>query len=472
MSKCKREFLPLYSFYDRTGIAAHLEKRAAEGWLIEKMSGYCWTYRHIEPQALRFAVTYFPKATQFAPRPAEGLETFREFCAEAGWVLACDNAQIQVFYNEAPNPTPIETDPEADFQNIHSTMQKTFLKSYWLLLALSLFELIFFLWRLFDDPIDQFSSPLQLNAALGYLPLFLLTATELTRYHRWRKRCHAALEIGNPLPELRSARWLSVLVWALVSIQLIGMLLASTKVSPAVAVTMGFMLVYLCLMFVLTDSIRKTLQKMRASAWVNKTVTIGVIIALTFGMMGGMMALIFKTSGTWFTDSENVTSYESNGHTFKQYHDPLPLTVQDLVPGDYDSDYWSTQLLQNQSTFLLEYIEANQRPRLDAPEELPRLSYEIVIVKAPFLYNLCKQDFIDWLERDNDKLPPEYWDEYILIDAPAWGASEVYQEYSFGEARNHFLVCWPDRIVEISFPWEWEITQEIIAVAAAVLKNA
>ena len=103
---------------------------------------------------------------------------------------------------------------------------------------------------------------------------------------------------------------------------------------------------------------------------------------------------------------------------------------------------------------------------------MPLLSYEIVIVKAPFLYNLCKQDFIDWLERDNDKLPPEYWDEYILIDAPAWGASEVYQEYSFGEARNHFLVCWPDRIVEISFPWEWEITQEIIAVAAAVLKNA
>ena len=472
MSKCKREFLPLYSFYDRTGIAAHLEKRAAEGWLIEKMSGYCWTYRHIEPQALRFAVTYFPKATQFAPYPADGLETFREFCAEAGWILAADNAQVQIFYNENLNPTPIETDPESDFRNIHSTMQKSFLKSYWALLLLSLFESCFLVWQLFDNPIDQFSSPLQLNATLGFLPLFLLTAIELVRYYRWCKRTKAALETGDPLPELRSARWLSVLILLLAGVQVIGMLTASTSVSPAVAVTMAFMLVYMILMAALTNSISQTLRKLRVKSWVNKTVSFGVVIALSIGAMGGMMALIFKTSGTWFTDSENVTSYESNGHTFKQYHDPLPLTVQDLVPGDYDSDYWSTQLLQNQSTFLLEYIEANQRPRLDAPEELPRLSYEIVIVKAPFLYNLCKQDFIDWLERDNDKLPPEYWDEYILIDAPAWGASEVYQEYSFGEARNHFLVCWPDRIVEISFPWEWEITQEIIAVAAAVLKNA
>jgi len=87
-------------------------------------------------------------------------------------------------------------------------------------------------------------------------------------------------------------------------------------------------------------------------------------------------------------------------------------------------------------------------------------------------YFIHKYGLIDWLERDNDKLPPEYWDEYILIDAPAWGASEVYQEYSSGEARNQFLVCWPDRIVEISFDWDWDVTPEIISIAAAALKSA
>ena len=202
MKNTKRELLLLYSYYDRKGISAHLEQMAAKGWMLEQMGPYVWTYRRIEPKKLVFSVTYFPKASQFDPYPAEGLETFREFCAEAGWVLACDNAQVQIFYNENPNPTPIETDPEADFKNIHSTMQKSFLKSYWMLLGLSLFEICFLVWQLFNDPIDQFSSPLQLNATLGFLPLFVLTAIELARYYRWRKKCHAALELGDPLPEL------------------------------------------------------------------------------------------------------------------------------------------------------------------------------------------------------------------------------------------------------------------------------
>ena len=245
------------------------------------------------------------------------------------------------------------------------------------------------------------------------------------------------------------------------------MLAASTSVSPSIAITMVFMLVYMVFMIAWTNSIRKTLQKMRVRPWVNKAVTYGVIIAMTFGMMGGMMALIFKTSGTWFTASENVTTYESNGHTFKQYHDELPLTVQDLVPSDYEN--WSTQM-DVQSSFLLEHMEARQRPRVGDDEDA-FLTYEIVIVKAPFLHGLCKQEFIDWLERDNDKLPPEYWDEYIPVDSIGWGASEVYQERSSGELRNQFLVCWPDRIVEISFPWDWEITLEIATIAANALKN-
>ena len=56
MSDIKREFLPLYSFYDRAGITSHLEQMAAKGWLLEKLGGYCWSYRRIEPKSLRFSV--------------------------------------------------------------------------------------------------------------------------------------------------------------------------------------------------------------------------------------------------------------------------------------------------------------------------------------------------------------------------------------------------------------------------------
>lgn len=468
MSKTKREWFPLYSFYDRSGVARHLEEMAAKGWMLEKLNGFCWQYRRMEPQQLRFSVTYFPTASQFAPAPVEGLQTFWDFCAEAGWILAADNAQVQVFYHEDPNATPIETDPETDFQTIRRTMKKSTVSSYWTLLALSLFECGFLFWRLLDDPIDQFSSALQLNSTFGFVPLALLSAIELVRYYRWQKRCRSALESGDALPELRSARWLGILILILAGVQLLTLLSTSLQFSKGMAITMVFMLLYLCLMFFLANSIRKTLQRLHVKSWINKAVTVGVIAALMIGMFSGMIALVFKTSGSWFEESENVTTYEVNGHTFKQYHDELPLTVSDLVPDDYEN--WSTRL-QTDSSFLLTHIDANQRGRVGDPD-IPDLSYEVVIVKAPFLYNLCKNDFINWLERDNDKLPEEHWSLYQPVDPGPWGALEVYQQCSAGEFYNQFLVCWPDRIVEINFDWNWVITEDLISIAVQQLKNA
>ncbi|MBQ3490682.1 MAG: DUF2812 domain-containing protein, partial [Clostridia bacterium] len=46
-TKKKIEF---FTFYDKTGIEKHLEQMASEGWLLEKMSAFRWTYRRIEPK--------------------------------------------------------------------------------------------------------------------------------------------------------------------------------------------------------------------------------------------------------------------------------------------------------------------------------------------------------------------------------------------------------------------------------------
>ena len=37
MKEIKREYLPLYSFFDRSGVSKHLESMAAKGWLLEKI---------------------------------------------------------------------------------------------------------------------------------------------------------------------------------------------------------------------------------------------------------------------------------------------------------------------------------------------------------------------------------------------------------------------------------------------------
>lgn len=83
-----------------------------------------------------------------------------------------------------------------------------------------------------------------------------------------------------------------------------------------------------------------------------------------------------------------------------------------------------------------------------------------VTVKLPFLYGLCKRDFIQWVERDNDQLPMEYWEEYLTVTAAPWGAEEVFQRYSGAEPVNQFLLCWPDRMAEVKLPWDWRLTAD------------
>ena len=93
MLRTKRR-MEFFAFYDDQGIARHLERMAQKGWLIERINNYFWTYRRIEPQRLRFAVTYFPEASDFNPGPTENQQTFLEYCESAGWRFAVQWCQM------------------------------------------------------------------------------------------------------------------------------------------------------------------------------------------------------------------------------------------------------------------------------------------------------------------------------------------------------------------------------------------
>lgn len=465
MRETKRELMPQYSYYDRTGIAAHLADMAAQGWMLEKLGAWSWRYRRTEPKKLRFAVTFFP-ASQFDPGPSEGLETYRDYCAAAGWVLAADTAQVQIFYTEDENAVPIETDPAAEYANIRRCMKKSFLASCWSLLAVSLFQVLFTLWRIWTDPVDTLSSTASLSTLLDWLPLDLVLIWELARYYRWQRRAKAAAESGAPLPDLRSVRWLGVLVLVWTCGVLLW-LLASYWNSRGMFLLMAGMALYMCLMIFLSLAAKDAMKHLRFPRWVNIAVTSAMVFALTIAGMAGMTALIFHNGSAWLDGHQPVETYAYKGMTWEVYDDPIPLRIEDLADTNYSQ--WSTEARVN-SSFLLTHGTYTQRPRMDALDQ-PDLDYELVTVKVPFLYDLCRRDFISWVERDNDQLPREYWDEYRLIDASAWGAEEVYQRYHSGEPVNQFLVCWPDRMAEIRFDWDWTVTEDMMAAAARALKG-
>lgn len=96
MKNTKRCFCN-FSFYDQEAIKEQLEAMAAKGWMVKKLSNMMWTYERIEPKQLRFAVTYFPDASEFDPGPTEGELTKMDFCAQDGWILAVRWGAMQIF---------------------------------------------------------------------------------------------------------------------------------------------------------------------------------------------------------------------------------------------------------------------------------------------------------------------------------------------------------------------------------------
>lgn len=133
MKTTKRRF-EMLSFYDHTGIEKRLIEMAEKGWLLKEINPLSWVYTRIEPKKLQFAVTYYPKASEFDSQPQEGQLIYQDYSEHNGWKFVCSSAQMQIFYSEEENPIPMETEPEIEVENIHKAARKTFLRPLFLLI--------------------------------------------------------------------------------------------------------------------------------------------------------------------------------------------------------------------------------------------------------------------------------------------------------------------------------------------------
>lgn len=459
MKETKRR-LETFSFYDRTGLEKHLTKMAEEGWLLEKIGPFFWTYRKIEPKTLTFCTCCFPKASAFDPGPSEEQETFYDFCQHSGWVLAASSAQLQVFYNERPDPVPIETDPMLEVEAIHRSMKKSMIPSQLLLLAVTTINVAIYVSQLLDDPVRVLSSTSSLFVGFCWLEVALLTLVETIGYLRWHHKAVLAAERGEFL-ETKSHRKLSTVCLILLGVGLVyflaDILFSGNRMN--IAITMIMFCVYTPGLFLLPNGVKNFLKRRKASARFNMVATIAVIIAAAYAF-GGIMVfgMLFGGSHGWFAGDEGT--YQYHGKTFELHQDELPLTVEDLLDVDYEG--YIRERRVEESIFLAQ-LDMEQRPRFDAADykEMPTLEYTITMVKAPFLYNLCRDTFLHQWDDD------WHWDSvYAPIDAAPWDAVEAYRENDaeYGP-RNQYLLCYEDRIVEIQFDYEWEgVTPEQMAV--------
>lgn len=426
MRETKRQ-MSLYSFYDHTGIEKHLARMAERGWLLCGIGQLFWHYRRIEPKKITFSVCYFPQATIYDPRPSEGQEEFYDLCAHAGWTLAGESGQLQVFYHEGEDPTPIDTDPALEVEAIHQSAKKTVLPANFLLLGVAVLNLGLFLWRFWDNPVLTLASGGSLLALVAYTLILVNCTVELCSYFRWRGRARRAAERGEFLPT-RSNVWLQRLLLAILlpagAWCLAGMLRDGLGGLAAVSM-LGVIGIIAAVL-----GVRKLLKGAGVSAKANLRGTLAVCVVLS---------ILFAAAIPW------LVVRGLNGRPNPRPEE-LPLSVADLV--EMDPDHYSRWQFRISSP-LLALLQVSDYPRIYG-EMTHSLRYDVTVVKAPALYGLCRDHYLRGDSR------------YAPTDPAPWGAQEAYRYVLDGQTLEYYVLCYPHRVVEITL--DWTPTAEQMAV--------
>lgn len=450
MKQTKRR-IEVFSFYDHTGMERHLEKMAVKGWMLEKVSGMGWVYRKIEPKKVHFTVSYFPNASEFDADTPDSQREFQDFCRHTGWELAACSGQLQIFCNDREDPIPIETDAGLEVETLHRSAKKSFLMSYFVLLAVSVLELALGASSFFDEPLELLSSVPNQFALFACGILLLLCITELTGYYLWLSRARKAAQEGIFL-ETKGTSGLQKVILVVMLAGFAYWLLNILTTAPRMLLMATLLMILVQAgVFFLVFGIKKYLKKKKVKAKWNLLVTFGLSFVIAFALvLGGTHALI-HANGAGLFDRDRET-YEYRGSTFTVYRDELPLTVEDLL--DVPLDGYTRQKTGHESPLLARFT-GNQHPRLDAAQfsEMPHISYTVTEVKVPGLYGFCRTQLL--AQRQD-----EVYDggvvanHYVNVDPEPWGANEAYRVYWDERYLNQYLLCYDRTLVELNLDWE------------------
>jgi len=456
-----------FSFFDFDGIRLHLENCARQGWMLYQTGKGFWRYRRIEPKDIKFAVTYFPKASDFDAEMTEELEDFNEFCASAGWQHVASMGQMQIYCNENENPVPIETDPVVQVNTIHAAMKKNFIPSYIFIIVMALIVIAMQIGRVVSYPISAFSDPSAAFIILVYISLVIISSVELAGYYSWRKKAVRRAEEGFAVPSGKTPRLFNNIMLAAITV--IAVMFFATEIAGIKIEFYLFIYLVAGSGAVLALSMKKLLKKLHFSRLANQIITFGISVAVP------MILLIFSvhfivSNDISISTKENkpVGSYEWMGISWDIYNDPVPLKLEDFMDTGYDSYSYENR---DKGSFLLTEFEVHQDIRA-GETGYPELKYDVVKVHADFLYDICFDHMFKELDDSHREMPQEHMAKLTEQDAAPWQAEAVYRVKSYEGYIHNYLLCYSDKIVSIRlYGVENDLTPRQMSVIGRKLKE-
>lgn len=447
MKNTKRR-IEWFAFYDRCGMERHLEKMAEQGWMLTRLTSFCWQYRRITPAKLHFAITYFAEVSIFDPVLPAGQQAYLSYCQKAGWHLAVNSAQFQAFYSEEEDPVPIETDAVTQVSNIHRVMMKSQVLAFILLLILSVFQLFGSLQMIFEEPEIELASNMTISVISLFSLAMFLCISQLLGYFLWYYRAKKAANLDGSFYDKPCGVWIAklALFFLVVNMMFLIYSIAVSRLGIIGGMAFAVVPVVICLSLL----IRNTLIHWGVPKGLNRLATFAAITILTFVFLGSVVFV-------------GILTVDDHLFTTKEAEIKAPLLVSDLTAADrtkYEIHYDRDQ------SILLDRIEVEDRLKDRTDEEAPQLLYTLTKVKADSIYNIC----FDAILRKNQENWQGMSAKYVLEQDPSrWHAEKVYCLYRGVDSFHNYIVCWKDRIAEIQF--YFDPTEKEIGDAARALKS-
>lgn len=442
--KDRKRRIEFFTFYDRTGIEQHLERMAARGWMLESMSALWWTYRRIEPTALRFAISYYATISDFEPMPTEEQQAYIDFCDHSGWKLVTSSVNMQIFCNGDPDPVPIETDPVLEVENIHRFVKRTTLFSHILMLVIGLTLGASFIDTVLGDPIHLLASAGNMFSGIWAVTAFSYALLDLFGYFFWRRRAKRAAARGEFLPTRGHRRLLIAMVVLLLGSMVVYLLSLADRMFQIYM--LGYV-ISLILCFLAVRGVKQVLKWKHVPERTNKRITWVTSFALAFLLVGAMNAM---------------TMYGIRHEWFGQVKQELPLTVADVLDVD-DSTYLKTN--GRDASLLLAQVTSSQHERYES--DAPRMAYTLTTVKLAPMYDWCEQMLV---RRKSGRIAWSGSYQYMETDATPWGAHTAYQMHRDGEPLNEYLLCYAHGFLELTV--NWELTAEQMQTIGGIIAEA
>lgn len=463
--------LEVFPFYDYAGVERHLEEMAMQGWQPQKMYTRLWKYRKIEPQKLHYEVVYAVRDKQ---KPSER-ERYYKNIKQGEWQKVSGWNGAEVYLSAQEQPCSIAGDETERLEEMHRYKGGDVMLSCILLILAGLVLEGFAVHDILENPVRELTLNMKLAMLLLWAGIALSGMVNWITYQRWRKKMKQVAAAGGACEPASIGYRCVHNLEQIVFVILMSLYIAACWLDGGARVCILLFLLITSYSLVLwgTQQLLKKLHVMEIRQRFGQAV---MVFLLSFPVLFGLGYL----DDTLFPVVERAEQVTIHNEVYAVYSDSLPVIAEELGTAVEGIRY--SYEAEEQETILLKRTLAGQWA-IPYQADIPEFSYEIVDVKAGFLYDSCLTSCRNRLVRHTAggvsylSAFRSYYDDYPTpqphtcrdIESDLWDGETVFRVQSTEKDDAYgYLLLWPERIVSVCM--SWEPTEEQLAIIIEKMK--